>query len=186
MTPAAGPPMALSQMPTQPQPATPMVRPRIAPALLPDQNRPEVRNQLRQRRLRRSSNPATFHPGQPVQSGASLASLYTCGCFTLTRRRSPNFVVGRSRPERGGACEQCEAEAAHVGQCDIRSEVSLFELVFAIAPTAGRNLAVYSSCTANGEGSTSKSSGKHEPTIDAAFARYVGPASLKPIPILSR
>ena len=73
MTPAAGPPMALSQIPTQPRPATPMVRPRIAPALLRDQNRPEVRNQLRQRRLRRSSNPATFHPGQPVQSGASLA-----------------------------------------------------------------------------------------------------------------
>ena len=31
-----------------------------------------------------------------------------------------------------------------------------------------------SSLTASGEGSTSKSSGKHEPTIDAAFARYVG------------
>jgi hypothetical protein len=33
-----------------------------------------------------------------------------------------------------------------------------------------------SSLTAIGEGSTSKSSGKHEPTIDAAFARYVGQA----------
>ena len=32
------------------------------------------------------------------------------------------------------------------------------------------------SLTAIGEGSTSKSSGKHEPTIDAAFARYVGQA----------
>ena len=42
----------------------------MAPALLRDQNRPEVRSQLRQRRLRRSSNPATFHPGQPGQSGA--------------------------------------------------------------------------------------------------------------------
>jgi hypothetical protein len=73
-----------------------------------------------------------------------------------------------------------------VGQCDIRSELSLFELVFAIAPTAGRNPAVYSSFTANGEGSTSKSLGKHEPTIDVAFAKYAGPASLKPIPILLR
>lgn len=72
------------------------------------------------------------------------------------------------------------------GQCDIRSEVGLFELAFAIASTAWRNLAVYSSLTAKGEGSASKSSGKHEPTIDAAFARYVGPASSKPIPILSR
>jgi hypothetical protein len=56
MTPAAGPLMALSQIPAQPQPATPAVRPTIALALLPDRNRPEARNLLRQRRLRRSSN----------------------------------------------------------------------------------------------------------------------------------
>jgi hypothetical protein len=56
MTPAAGLPMALSQILTPPQPATPTVLPTIAPALLLDQNRPEVRNQLRQRRRRRSSN----------------------------------------------------------------------------------------------------------------------------------
>src|SRR3984957_5606678 len=90
------------------------------------------------------------------------------------------------RAERGRGCEQSEAGAARVGQCVIRSEVSLFELVFVIAPTAGRNLAVSWSCTANGEGGTSGSLGKHEPRIDAAFARYVGPASLKPIPTLSR
>lgn len=71
MMPAAGPPMALSQIPAQPQPATPTVQPTIAPVLLRAQNRPEVRNQLRQRRLRRSSKPAPFHPGQPLQSGAS-------------------------------------------------------------------------------------------------------------------
>jgi hypothetical protein len=66
------------------------------------------------------------------------------------------------RAERGRGCEQSEAGAARVGQCVIRSEVSLFELVFVIAPTAGRNLAVSWSCTANGEGGTSGSLGKHE------------------------
>lgn len=79
-------------------------------------------------------------------------------------------------------CEQSEVEAARAGQCGIRSKVSLFESVFAIAPTAGRNLVVCSSCTANGTGGTSNFSGKLEPTIDVAFARYVGPASLKPYP----
>ena len=33
---------------------------------------------------------------------------------------------------------------------------------------------MYLSCTANGEGSTSKSSAKHEPTIDAGFATCGG------------
>jgi hypothetical protein len=59
MMPAAGPPMALSQIPAQPQPATPTVQPTIAPALLRRQSPPEVRSQLHQRRLRRSGNLST-------------------------------------------------------------------------------------------------------------------------------
>lgn len=43
------------------------------------------------------------------------------------------------------------------------------KLVFAIAPIAGKNLIVCPSCTANGAGRMLKSSGKQEPTIDAAF-----------------
>jgi hypothetical protein len=45
--------------------------------------------------------------------------------------------------------------------------VSLFELVFVIAPTAERHLAVSSSFMGNGLGQTSKSSGKLRPTMDA-------------------
>jgi hypothetical protein len=89
MTLAAGPPMALSQILTPPQPATPTVLRTIAPALLLDQNRPEVRNQLRQRRRRRSSNLVPSFTAQPVQSGASLAYQG----FTVTAW-SPNFVWG--------------------------------------------------------------------------------------------
>jgi hypothetical protein len=182
MMPAAGPPMALSQIPAQPQPATPTVQPTIAPTLLRGQNRPEVRSQLHQRRLRRSSN--LYIQGASARAIWRISGLrHTDSRVVYYSWRAGPWVV---RAERGRGCEQSEAGAARVGQCVIRSEVSLFELVFVIAPTAGRNLAVSWSCTANGEGGTSGSLGKHEPRIDAAFARYVGPASLKPIPTLSR
>lgn len=74
MMPAAGPPMVLSQIPAQPQPATPAVRPTIAPALLRGQNRPGVRSQLHQRRLRRSSN----------VSGRECLCKSGAACITLT------------------------------------------------------------------------------------------------------
>jgi hypothetical protein len=64
--------------------------------------------------------------------------------------------------------------------------VSLFELVFVIASTAGRNRAVSSSFMVNGLRQTSKSSEKFGPTMDAAFVRHAGQGSSKFIPNLLR
>jgi hypothetical protein len=96
MTPAAGPQMALSQILTPPQPATPTVLPTIASALLLDQNRPEVRNQLRQRCRRISSNLVSSIRHSPCNPAHPW----------LTRG------LERCLPGRGGACAPCEVEVA--------------------------------------------------------------------------
>ena len=128
MMPAAGPPMALTQIPARPQPATPTVRPTIAPALLRDQNRPEVRNQLRQRRLRRSGKPAPFPPGQTLQSGASSLQSGASAGFRVYSNElgSPTSLWGG--PDLKGAERASNAKwrLRMWGRCAIRSEVSLF------------------------------------------------------------
>ena len=56
---------------------------------------------------------------------------------------------------------------------DIRSEVSRWS---AIAPTCRKESGSVFVVYGQWQKGASKSSGKHEPTIDAAFARYVGQA----------
>jgi hypothetical protein len=107
MTPAAGPPMALSQILTPPQPATPTVLPTIAPALLLDQNRPEVRNQLRQRRRRRSSNlvPSLRHsPCNPAHPWLTRGLLLLAGGAPTLLWGGADLEGRKSHSKRGTGC----------------------------------------------------------------------------------
>jgi hypothetical protein len=153
MMPAAGPPMTLSQIPAQPQPATPTVQPTIAPTLLRGQNRPEVRSQLHQRRLRRSSN--LYIQGASARAIWRISGLHhsgggACGSVRYSLRGEP-FRIGICH------CADCRKESGSV-------------------------LVVYGQWRRGDVGIL----GETRTRIAAAFARYVGPAPLKPIPTLSR